>query len=76
MNTLRIIDIQSVSLPEEQSLEEWPDIRISPMLAQNVRRILCSRDVCELNKSSGNHFPDIMEGEHVVPLVEFAIRLR
>ena len=75
MRTLRLINVQCISLPKEQSLEEGPNIGIFPMFAQDVGRIVSTRDMCEDNKSSGNHFPDIMEGEHVVPLMKLTMWL-
>ena len=46
-----------------------PYVRVSPVLAEYVRRILLSRDVSDRDKSSGNSFSYKVEGEQVVPLV-------
>ena len=45
------------------------------MFAQQVCRVLLPRNVCEHNESSGNGLTDIVEGEHVVPLVELGMWL-
>ena len=45
------------------------------MLTQDVGGIVSPRNVCEHNKSPGDYFPNIVEGEQVVPLMELAIRL-
>ena len=49
-----LLNVQSVSLPKEQRLEDSPDVGMSPMLAHDVRRIFLSRDMGEDNASSGN----------------------
>ena len=45
------------------------------MLTQDVGGIVSPSDVCEHNKSPGDYFTNIVEGEQVVPLMELAIRL-
>ena len=45
------------------------------MFTQNVGGIVSPRNVCEHNKSPGDYFPNIVEGEQVVLLMELAIRL-
>ena len=46
------------------------------MFAQDVRRVFSSRDVSEEDESSGGHLPNTVEGEHIVPLVDFSMGLR
>ena len=70
-----LLNVQSVSLPKEQRLEDSPDVRISPILAHDVRRIFLSQDVGEGNASTGNCLVDKVEGEHVVLLMQLGLEL-
>ena len=71
---LRLGEIHGISCPEEKRLQKVPDIGISPVLAQNIRWILNTWNVLEYHKSSSNSLSHIVEGEHVVPLMELPIR--
>ena len=52
-----------------------PDIPVSPVLAHNVHRVLLAWNVGKMNNPMGNGFPDKVEGQHVVPLVQLGMDL-
>ena len=69
-----MLDVQGVSFPEQHGLEVSPNVRTTPVLAENVRWVLLPGDVCEHNETPGNGFADKMKGEQVVPLVQLGVR--
>ena len=41
------IDVLGVSFPEEEGLEQLPDLSVAPVLAQNVGRVFITIDMVE-----------------------------
>ena len=70
-----LLNVKGVSFPEEHGLQEMPDVGITPMLRHDVRWVFLSRDMGKLNEPSGNGFSHEVEGKHVVPLMQFGMRL-
>jgi len=50
-----------VSLPEEDGPKYWPDLLISPVLAENVGRIHVTCDVIESNDLGSYGLSDVSE---------------
>jgi len=59
---IKDIDVPAISFPEEQRVEQSPDLTISPMLTQNICRILNSINMVETKDACHNGFMDSMEG--------------
>ncbi len=51
MGVLGANEIGSVTLPEEDRLEESPSLAIAPVLAEQIHRIAISRQVVWLNET-------------------------
>jgi len=59
-----------ISLPEEDGLKYWPDLLISPVLAEDVCRIHVACDVVESDDLGGYGLSDVMVGQRVMSLVQ------
>ena len=55
--------------PKQERLEHWPDLLITPVFAENIRRVLRSGQVMECENSSGNRFSNSVIGKDGVPFV-------
>ena len=62
--------VHRITLPEEEWLQGWPGCLVSPLLAEEVSRIVSTADVMELGDTGSNAFPDLVEGQGIVALVE------
>jgi hypothetical protein len=61
-------------LIEEKRLKVVPNLRIRPMLAENISRVEDTINVMHLNEFGSNCFSDMMEGQSIVMLVQFCMR--
>ncbi len=55
-------------------MEESPDLPVSPMLAEDVCGILGTFNMVECEDADSNGFPDMVEGQGIVSLVEFRMQ--
>ena len=67
------LKLHSVALMKQHRLQRGPNVRVSPMFAENIRRIGSSGYMSEVDITGSNGLTDEVEGEHVVSLVEFGI---
>ena len=62
--------IRSVPSPEQHCLQRLPHLCTSPMLAEHVSRVHCSRDVVEVHRVGRYRFTSEMIGQCVVSLLQ------
>ena len=70
-----LLNVKGISFPKEHGLQEMPYVGIPPMFGHNVSGVFLTRDMGKVDKSSGDGFSHEVEGEHVVPLMQFGMRL-
>ena len=54
-------------------MEKPPNLMVSPMLAEDVCRILGTLNMVECKDASRNGFPDVVERQSIVSFVEFGM---
>ena len=67
-------NIQRVALPEQERLQKLPNLLVSPMLAEDVGRIIFASDVVEDKDAGSNSFSYSVERQCCMALVEFHMR--
>ena len=66
-------NVHGVPRPEEKRLEERPDLRVAPMLAEYISRVDFTREMEEDDDLGSNGFADTVKREGRVPLVELGM---
>jgi hypothetical protein len=69
------LNISRVPLPEEYGLELLPDLRVPPMLGEDISWVDGARDVIETDNPCGDDFAYSVERQYVVALVELRMNL-
>ena len=64
------VDVLGVSFPEEEGLEQLPDLSVAPVLAQDVSRVFIAINMVEPNDGSCNGFTYVVKQQSIVVLVE------
>jgi len=67
---LIVVSCHRVSLPEEGGLKHWPDLLMSPVLAENVGRTHVTCDVAGSDDLGGCGLSDVVARQRVVSLVQ------
>ena len=63
-----------ISFPEEEGLNQGPDLTVSPVLTEDVGWVAAARHVVELCNSCCYTFADAVEGKGVVSFMELGVR--
>ena len=66
--------LQGITPPEHDGLEDWPDLGVSPVLREDVSRVDLSWKVMKGDCSGCDGFPDEMVSKGVVSLLEWGVR--
>jgi hypothetical protein len=74
MKLTLIIELCHVALKEEKWLEVVPNLRIRPMLAEDISRVENTVKVMHLNEFDSNGFTNMMEGQCIMTLVQLCTR--
>jgi len=67
------IDVLGVSFPEEEGLEQLPDLLVAPVLAQYVGRIFITIDMVESDDGTCYGLTNVVKRQSIVVLVELGV---
>jgi hypothetical protein len=74
MKLALVIELSCVALKEEKWLEVVPDLRVRPMLAEDISGVENTFEVMHLNELGSNGFANMMEGQCIMMLVQLCMR--
>jgi hypothetical protein len=74
MKLTLIIELGHVALKEGKWLEVVPDLRVCPMLAEDISGVEDTFEVMHLNEFGSNGFMNTMEGQCIMTLVQLCMR--
>ena len=67
------LKLHGVTLMEQHWFQRGPNVRVSPMFAEDIQRIDGTSNMGEVDIAGSNGLTDKVEGEHVVSFVELGI---
>ena len=67
------IDVLGVSFPEEEGLEQLPDLSVAPVLAQYVGRVVVTINMVKPNDGTCYGLTNMVKQQSIVALVELGM---
>ena len=68
-----IIKLSSITMVEENRFKIAPNLLVSPMLAENIGRVVDTIQMINGNKLCSNGFPNAVEGQGIMTFVELGM---